>query len=352
MKKKRCRSLVVSLMLYMFISMVLTVLVAALLLFFLNRTGIIDLGFRFGNGDAQVLRFARVLVLMTIFSIVTAPAIAAFFSKRALKPIQNLIHATQQVAQGDFSVHIEGKGVSELEELSNSFNKMTGELSSIETLRSDFINNFSHEFKTPIVSIRGFAKLLKESNLTDAEKQEYLEIIIAESERLSELSTSVLNLSKYESIEIIAEKAPFQLDEQIRRAILLTEPKWQKKNLDIHVEMDEIVFNGNENLTQQIWINLLDNAVKFSRQGGMLEIRLADFDDSISFSIQDDGLGMDEETRGHIFDKFYQGDKSHKQSGNGLGLPMVKRIVALHDGTIQVDSSPGTGSVFTVVLPK
>ena len=353
MKSKRRMSLVASLVLYMFIAMVLAVVVATVLIVLLNRTGLVDLGFRFdGQADIYIVRFVRVLLMMVLFSVVAGTAIAAFFSKRAVKPIYHMVQATQKIAQGDFSVRVDGEGVRELEELSCSFNKMAGELSSIETLRSDFINNFSHEFKTPIVSIRGFAKLLKGDDLTDAEKQEYLDIIITESERLSELSTNVLNLSKYESIEIVTEKAPFRLDEQIRRAILLTEPKWQAKNLDIRIEMDEIVWTGNENLTQQIWINMLDNAIKFSEQDGVIEVRLADLSDSISFSVQDDGLGMDVETRRNIFEKFYQGDQSHKQSGNGLGLPMVKRIVELHDGTIQVDSNPGIGSVFTVILPK
>jgi signal transduction histidine kinase len=336
----------------MFFTMVLAIAVVGVVAIVLNQTGLIDLGFRFGQGYEQGRGLLRVIPALILFSIITGTAIAAFFSKRAVKQIHSMIHATQQVAEGNFSVRVDGTGVNELEELAHSFNKMTAELSSIETLRSDFINNFSHEFKTPIVSIRGFAKLLKGNDLTDAEKQEYLDIIVTESERLSELSTNVLNLSKYESIEIITEKAPFRLDEQIRRAILLTEPKWQAKNLDIRIEMDEIVWTGNENLTQQIWINLLDNAIKFSKQDGVIEVHLADLSDSISFSVQDDGLGMDEETRRNIFDKFYQGDRSHQQSGNGLGLPMVKRIVELHDGTIQVDSSPDAGSVFSVILPK
>ena len=162
-----------------------------------------------------------------------------------------------------------------MEELSESFNKMTQELSSIQTFRSDFINNFSHEFKTPIVSIRGFAKLLKEGDLTEEERQEYLDIIISESERLADLSTNVLNLSKYESIEIVSDVKPFRIDEQIRRTLVLLESKWEKKDLDMNVELEEIVYNGNAELLQLIWINLLDNAIKFTKNNGNIQIRLS-----------------------------------------------------------------------------
>jgi signal transduction histidine kinase len=290
---------------------------------------------------------------MFAFSIVLGSVIAAFFSKKALQPIRRIIKATNEVASGNFNVIVESKGIQELEdELSQSFNRMTKELSSIETLRSDFISSFSHEFKTPIVSIRGFAKLLREGGLTDEERDEYLEIIFTESERLAKLSTNILNLSKYEAIETITDKSSFRLDEQIRRAILMSAPKWEEKSINIDIQMDNATFSGDADLTQQIWINLLDNAIKFSKPEGNISITLMDLDSSISFAIQDDGMGMDEETKARIFDKFYQGDKSHAQDGNGLGLPMVKRVAELHGGKITVDGIIGNGSVFTVVLPK
>ncbi len=228
---------------------------------------------------------------------------------------------------------------------------MTQELSSIQTFRSDFINNFSHEFKTPIVSIRGFAKLLKEGDLTEEERQEYLDIIISESERLADLSTNVLNLSKYESIEIVSDVKPFRIDEQIRRTLVLLESKWEKKDLDMNVELEEIVYNGNAELLQLIWINLLDNAIKFTKNNGNIQIRLSKWNGGIRFQVQDDGTGMDQQTQAHIFDKFYQADNSHKTNGNGLGLTLVKRIVELCKGRIEVQSEIGNGSVFTVWLP-
>jgi len=351
-KKMKSRwGLTLSLVLFIFAILSAAIILAGLLILFLHLTGALPLWEasrpeQAGGGGA----YRGIFVLMG-FSIFIGTAIAAFFSSKALKPIRKVVEATNKVAGGDFDVRVDLKGIYELEELSHSFNKMAHELSSVESLRADFINNFSHEFKTPIVSIRGFAKLLKDGQLSDAEKQEYLEIIITESERLAQLSTNILNLSKFEAIDIVTDKAPFRLDEQLRRAIAITEPKWSAKNLNVNIGMDEITFIGNENLTQQIWINLLENAIKFSKQDGNIGISLMDGGQSFYFSIQDDGIGMDAETKNHVFDKFYQGDRSHKNMGNGLGLTIVKRIVELCGGTIEVESDLGKGCVFTITLP-
>ena len=294
--------------------------------------------------------FGMILSMMAV-SILLGTTIAAFFSKKALKPIRQVINATRRIAEGDFNTRVELKGMYELEELSSSFNKMAQELSSVESLRRDFINNFSSEFKTPIVSIRGFAKLLKEGVVSDDEKQEYLGIIITESERLAVLSTNVLNLSKYESLETIADKTPFRVDEQIRRAIVIIEPEWSAKDLDVDVEMDAVTYNGNADLTQQIWLNLIDNAVKYSNPDGNIIIRLKHANGGICFIIKDNGIGMDEQTISRIFDKFYQGDSSRTKPGNGLGLTIIKRIVDLYGGKIDVKSELGVGSEFSVWLP-
>lgn len=213
-------SLAITLVMFVFGVMMATVLVVAVITFALQHLGII-------SDNSQLPVFP--LIAFLGFCILLGTSLTAFLSKKALNPIWTVIDATHKVASGDFSVQVNIKGIGELEELSHSFNKMTQELSGIETLRSDFVNNFSHEFKTPIVSLRGFAKLLKENNLTEEERQEYLDIIITESERLAALSTNVLILSKYENLEIITEKTPFRLDEQIRKTIVLMEPKWSQK---------------------------------------------------------------------------------------------------------------------------
>ena len=344
--KKRW-SLTISLVLFVFAVMMAAFLLVGLVTAILYYIGVIS----FENLDGTSIFERWFFFLMILLCIVLGMALTFFFSKKALNPIRKVIVAIHKGAQGDFNVQVELKGIGELEELSQSFNKMTNELSSIETLRSDFVNNFSHEFKTPIVSLRGFAKMLKGGELSEEERQEYLDIIIAESERLAVLSTNVLSMSKYENIEIIPDKTPFRLDEQIRRVILLMEPKWSRKELSVNVEMNEVTYKGNEDFTQQIWINLLDNAIKFSYQGGLISVSLISSNDGIRFTIQDDGAGIDEQTKARIFDKFYQGNTSHVIAGNGLGLAIVKRIMKLCSGTIEVQSELGKGSTFTVFLP-
>ncbi len=338
-------SLPISLVLFVFCVMLATFLVVGSIAMGLHRLG--WLSWAASPRTNPILPLAGIFLICVILG----TALTGFLSKKALLPIRRVIDATRRVAEGDFTVQVDLRGIGELEELSQSFNKMTHELSSIETLRSDFINTFSHEFKTPIVSVRGFAKLVRDGELGEMERREYLDIIVAESERLAELSTNVLNLTKYESIEIVPDKAAFRLDEQIRRGIALTEPKWSAKDLCMNVEMEEITFVGSADLTQQIWLNLMDNAVKFSSPGGEIIIRLLRWNGGIRFTIQDAGGGMDDETKSRVFDKFYQGDTSHAQAGNGLGLAIVKRIAELSGGTVQVESEVGKGSLFVVTLP-
>ena len=348
--KKRW-GLTVSLVIYVFLVMLVALLIAGLLVMILHLTGL--LAFWEGVRPEYVNCGTpfRVILSMTVFSIMMGTAIAWFFSKKALKPIRKIIDATRKVAAGDFSVKVGIRGIHELEELSQSFNIMAQELSNTEALRRDFINDFSHEFKTPIVSVRGFAKLLKDGSLSEKDRQEYLDIIITESERLAALSTNVLNLTKYENLEIITDKAEYRLDEQIRRAVVLTEPKWTAKGIEVVLEMDEVLFTGNSDLTQQIWLNLLDNAIKFSNLNGIITIWLTCREGGIRFTIRDNGVGMDDLTKARVFDKFYQGDESRSKSGNGLGLTIVKRIIDLCGGRVEIRGELGVGSEFVVWLP-
>ena len=343
--------LTISLVLFVFAVMMAAMVLAGLLILLLSAAGLFPLtqgppAQQQGAGGAW-----HVILVMMLSSILLGTTIAAFFSKKALKPIHRAIEAIHKIAEGDFSVRVGLKGIYELEELSQSFNKMAQELSAKEILSADFINDFSHEFKTPIVSIRGFAKLLQQGTVTEAEKQDYLRIIITESERLAQLSTNILNLSKYESTEIITDKTPFRLDEQIRRAVVMTEPKWSAKRINLSLEMEEIQFTGNEDMLEQIWLNLMDNAVKFAHESGTITIWLMKWNGAIRFAIRDDGIGMDEETQEKIFTKFFQGEPSRTGQGNGLGLTIVQRIVTLCGGELHVQSEVGKGSTFTVSLP-
>ena len=287
-----------------------------------------------------------------IISTVIATIISGIASKRILRPIRTLSKATEEVAKGNFSVKIGIPKDYEFALLAKNFNKMVHELSSIETLRNDFVSNVSHEIKTPIASIQGFAKLIQDKNLDDDERSEFTDIIISESSRLSKLTSNILKLSKLENQEVITGKAEFALDEQIRCAILIMEPEWSEKGIDLDIDLDKVSIIGNEDLLQQVWLNIIGNAIKFTEKGGTIGIKLMDLKDKIVIKVSDNGVGMNEETRRHIFDKFYQGDKSHLSEGNGLGLSLVKRIIELCDGEIEVRSKLNYGTTFTIELPK
>ena len=236
-------------------------------------------------------------------------------------------------------------------ELAGSFNDMAAELGSLELFRKDFINNFSHEFKTPIVSIRGFAKQLEREDLTDEQRREYLAIIVSESDRLANMASNVLLLSKLENQTIVTDKARFPLDEQLRRAILLLEKQWSEKALELDLDLEAVEYYGNEEMLNHVWVNLLGNAVKFSPVGAPLSVRLWRENGVAMVRVRDAGPGMDEATRRRVFEKFYQGDTAHATEGNGLGLALVRRIVDLCGGEVTVESAPGAGAAFTVRLP-
>lgn len=286
-----------------------------------------------------------------IISIIIGTALTFFMSHLPLRPLHTLIKAIHEVSAGNYDVKIHLEHPKEFQELSDCFNQMTEELAGTEMFRSDFINNFSHEFKTPIVSILGFARLLKGQELNTAQSQEYLDIIIEESRRLSELSATVLELSKVESLTLLTDKTIYSLSEQIRESILLLESKWSKKQIDFDIDMEEVMIRANEPLLKQVWMNLLDNAVKFSPAAGCIVITLHSDSENAVFTVKDQGPGMDDKVKKYIFDKFYQGDTSHHMEGNGLGLPLVKRILELHKGKVAVKSQSGKGSTFIVSIP-
>jgi len=304
------------------------------------------------NEKSVHIRAFFLTITSLIISTVIATIISGIASKRILRPIRTLSKATEEVAKGNFSVKIGIPKDYEFALLAKNFNKMVHELSSIETLRNDFVSNVSHEIKTPIASIQGFAKLIQDKNLNDDERSEFTDIIISESSRLSKLTSNILKLSKLENQEVITGKAEFALDEQIRCAILIMEPEWSEKGIDLDIDLDKVSIIGNEDLLQQVWLNIIGNAIKFTEKGGTIGIKLMDLQDKIVIKASDNGVGMNEETQRHIFDKFYQGDKSHLSEGNGLGLSLVKRIIELCDGEIKVRSKLNYGTTFTIELPK
>lgn len=271
--------------------------------------------------------------------------------KQIVKPLKRLTEATKEVAIGNFDVQVKQTTDDELGILVMNFNKMAQELKNNEYLKKDFVSSVSHEFKTPIASISGFAKILKSNEIDDTTRGEYVQIIIDETERLSKLSSNLLRLSSLENQAIIEKIHNFSLDEQIRRVILLLEQNWSSKRIDLDLDLETIAFRGDEELLQQVWINLIDNAIKFSDKGTQLTIKATLINQFAVVEISDSGKGMDTGTVKRIFEKFYQGDRAHRTDGNGLGLSIVKRIVDLYEGEITCTSTIGQGTTFRIKLP-
>lgn len=325
------------------------VVIAVGILTILMNTGILE------EFSRESMTSSGVLIAMAVISVVVGSIVAALTGKVYLQPVNRFIDQMNRLASGDFKARIHfGKPISKHPtfcEISDSFNTMAEELESTELLRTDFINNFSHEFKTPIVSIAGFAKLLRRGNLTPEQQEEYLAVIEEESLRLAHMATSVLDLTKIENQTILTDVQNYNLSEQIRSAILLLEDKWTKKNIDFNLRIGEQNIAANEEMLKHVWINLLDNAIKYSEEHGCVDILLEEMGDRICVTISNTGKPIPKESISKIFNKFYQADESHHSKGNGIGLAIVKKVVDLHNGTVNVQSGPALTS-FTVTLPK
>ena len=294
-----------------------------------------------------------IIMLITLVScIIVGTIISTVASKRMLSSVRLFMDAMNQLASGDFSARLNITHPPEYELLSENFNHMAEELAGIEVLRTDFINNFSHEFKTPIVSIKGFAEILKDDSLTKEEREEYLDIVIEESTRLSNLATNVLTLSKVEAQSILSDQQLFNIGEQIRQCVLLLETKLEKKQLILNADIQDYHYFGNKEMLNQVWLNILDNAIKFTSQNGIIDISMKKVSNSIVITISDTGVGIAAEAIPKIFDKFYQEDTSHATMGNGLGLSIVYKIIHLHKGSIVCESTLSRGSSFTIELPN
>lgn len=291
------------------------------------------------------------MLRVLLISILSGAAIAVGLSKIFVSPMMKLGDAMRKVAGGDFTVRLDCTSkIRDVREVYGSFNTMVKELGNTETLQTDFVSNVSHEFKTPINAIEGYASLLQDSQLTDEQKNAYIDKIIFNTRRLSDLVGNILLLSKVNNQTISLKASTFRLDEQVRQSILALESKWEKKEIEFDIDLDEIEHTGYENLLSHVWLNLIDNAVKFSPQNGQIRIRLKPLAGSVTFSIWDNGLPIPEADIDRIFNKFYQGDNSHASEGNGLGLALVRKIVAAAHGTINVTSSEDAGTEFVVAL--
>lgn len=295
-------------------------------------------------------RFMELLLISTILGAI----ITGFMVKGVLEPVEQLKSAMNQVSKGQFNTELPtNKGTKEIRRLNTDFNLMVKELRATEVLQTDFVSNVSHEFKTPINAIEGYATLLQDhENLSCEEETQYVEKILYNTKRLSGLVGNILLLSKIENQAIQTHQTSFRLDEQIRQSIVILEPEWVKKDIEFDVEMEDIELISSENLLYHVWNNLIGNAIKFSPDGGIIHLRLFSDSDGILFSVQDHGPGISEESQKHIFDKFYQADSSHKQEGNGLGLALVKKILHLCGGEVSAENVPEGGCRFTVRMKQ
>lgn len=301
----------------------------------------------FWEQEIKVPELVWIILISAVSSFVTYYIMRRF----VVSPLLKLQSAMTEVSKGDFAIQLATNSkIDEIKKSYNAFNIMVKELRSTELLQSDFVANVSHEFKTPISSIEGYATLLQAENQS-AETREYIDKILFSTKRLSRLIGEILLLSKIENQSISTKNERYCLDEQIRQAVVALETKWEAKNLDFDANLDEIYYCGNESLLFRVWANLIDNAIKFSPNNQVITLNLVKQDDSIVFSIADKGVGISNDAKFHIFDKFYQEDNSHSKEGNGLGLTLVKRIVQAHNGSVSVQDNDGGGTIFVVKLP-
>ena len=301
--------------------------------------------------EASVSAAGSVLSAVYLPLLITLILTTGFLEHKLSANVTNLMDGLRAVAGGDYSVRLKTDKHQLLDDLCEDFNRMSEELQSVRTLREDFVNSYSHEFKTPITAIKGFAELLSEPDITEEERQQYLRIIQDESARLAELTNRTLLLTKLQSQRFLPDQTTFPLDEQIRRCAILISHSWEEKHLTFSAELESVDCTSNEELLRQVWINLLNNAIRYTPPGGEIGVELRQVGGEVVVRGWDTGSGMTPEVQSHIFEKYYQGAAEDKKHGLGLGLSIVHRIIELTEGRIEVDSQPQQGSSFTVYLP-
>ncbi len=346
MKKKK-RKLNYFFLLHLLAISFLTIILSAIIAIYLNGRSSLD------SKRTSVIMFFLWITICTI----VANLVLYHKMRRVFKSVEKLSDASDEVAKGDFDVKVDSDEhlhIEEIEDMYDSFNKMVHELGAIETLRNDFVSNVSHEMKTPIAAIDGYATLLQDETISPEERRQHVESILYNCRRLTALTGNILMLSRLDNGTMIPKKEPFRLDEQIRKVVLSMEDAWTARELELDIEMDPVTYVGDEDLLYHIWTNLIGNAIKFSNKGGLLEIRLEENPADtgvICVTIRDTGIGLSSEQMAHMYDKFYQGDKSHSKEGNGLGLALVRQITSLLQISISARSRRGQGTAFILELP-
>ncbi|MBU3131912.1 HAMP domain-containing histidine kinase [Clostridium gasigenes] len=312
-----------------------------------------DISSNYTNEQVNQIHQRSILIMSTLIICVIIGSILMFFATKTIsKPIKYISNITKEVSKGNFDISIDYESADEIGTLAKNFNLMIVELKNMEYLRKDFISNVSHEFKTPISSIQGFVEMIKNKDLPEEKRDAYIDIIIEETERLSNLSSNMLRISRLDNQSIPNKITEFSLDEKIRKVILLLEDRWDKKNLELDINLESVVFKGDEDLIEQVWINLIENAIKFSEDGGKISVELKNLEEDVVVKVSDTGIGISEESKERVFERFYQGETSHSKVGNGLGLAIVKRIIEICRGEIEIESCVGKGTRFIIRLPK
>ncbi|PEZ25348.1 two-component sensor histidine kinase [Bacillus anthracis] len=270
--------------------------------------------------------------------------------------IWTIIEPIQKIAKGDFSVKIrnEEKYDGEIGVLVKSINDMTDELNAMEKMRQEFVSNVSHEIQSPLTSIKGFARALQDDNLSEKKRKHYLTIIETETTRLSKLSQNLLKLTLLESEEYTPERVTYRLDQQLKQIVLNSEPLWDEKEIELDLDLEKVHITADQESMSQVWINLIHNSIKFTPSSGTISIKLKEYETLVEVRIHDSGIGISEEQKQHIFERFYKADSSRNRAygGSGLGLPIVKKVLDLHQGEIKVESEEGSGTEFIVHIPN
>lgn len=297
----------------------------------------------------SVIQDVQNIQLITI--LLVGIVLFAYVSTIIIKPIKRLSTAMKVVGQGEYNVQVEHAANDEIGLLTKNFNQMTKELNKIETMRQEFIASVSHEIQSPLTSIRGFSAALKDDIVSEDKKIQYLTIIEKESTRLSQLSSNLLKLASLDSEHQTLMLQQYRLDEQIRHVVMALEPQWIKKSIEIDLDLSNVQIEADKDLLEQVWLNLVTNAVKYTPENGFVKISIHQKNEEIDVKIKDNGIGIIEEDQKYIFESFYKVDKSRTLKGSGLGLAITKKIVRLHEGAIRVESKKEQGSIFTVTLP-
>ena len=304
--------------------------------------------------EEDIRRFAPIIFQNVIVLTVLFYVIDLIRRKLTVEiPAKKIQDGLQKIKEGDFSTRlpVSGYGYNKFSEISESINHLAEELSGVETLRTDFISNVSHELKTPIAVMQNYATMLKQPGLPEQERMEYATAVMESCKRLSGLVTNILKLNKLENQQIFPMNKEYNLTEQLCQCLLQYEDVWEKKNIAIDTQLeDNVIINSDETLLELVWNNLLSNAFKFTEEDGTISVKLKTEGNCVKVSVRDTGCGMPAEIGARIFEKFYQGDTSHATQGNGLGLALVKRVVDIIQGEIAVESTLGKGTQFTVTI--